>query len=159
MLLNEPTPHQTRPAAATAAAASGTRDLPAVEVDGRAAPPRANAEADTVAFTAVDAAGASMSNGASNGASNGVHVDRDADADEDAGTDRDSRSDDGVREVPGPRSSAEAPTVGMEVVDAGSLSTIALDVEAVKRAVAESLEAPDATATVSLDVEIGRAHV
>jgi hypothetical protein len=195
MLLNEPTPHQTRPAAATAAAAPGTRDLPAVEVDAGAAPPRASAgggggarasaEADTVAFTAVDGAGAgagagtsngasngassgaaggngaATSNGASNGAgtSNGVHADRDADSDEDASADRDveadgdSRSDDGVSDaVPGPRSSAEAPTVGIEVVDSGSLSTIALDVEAVKRAVAEGLGIPDATATVSLDV-------
>ncbi|MEY9859630.1 hypothetical protein ABH935_005263 [Catenulispora sp. GAS73] len=154
MLLNEPTPHQTRPAAATAAAGPATRDLPAVEVDGRAAPPRASAEADTVAFTAVDAAGAGNGAATSNGARNGVHVDRDADSDEDASADGDARSDGGVNgEVPGPRSSAEAPTVGTEAVDSGSLSTIALDVEAVKRALAEGLEASDATATVSLDVE------
>lgn len=112
MLLNEPTPHQTRPAAASAPAAPSARELPAVEVDGAtAAKLRAasSAEADTVAFTAVEGGGGADSGSVSGG----------------AGGDAD----------------------GSDATDA--VDTVALDVAAVKRAMAESIA--DA-ATVSLNV-------
>jgi hypothetical protein len=111
MLLNEPTPHhQTRPAAAGAAAS--TRRLPPVEVDGAPAqPPRARGG------------------------------DGDSDLERTAET----------------RSTANDPTVGIELVDGtDAVKTVALDVEAVKRAVAEGIALPDATATVSLNVEAVR---
>lgn len=111
MLLNEPTPHhQTRPAAAGAAAS--TRRLPPVEVDGAPAqPPRARGG------------------------------DGDSDLERTAET----------------HSTANDPTVGIELIDGtDAVKTVALDVEAVKRAVAEGVSLPDATATVSLNVEAVR---
>ncbi|MEY9889123.1 hypothetical protein ABIA31_002771 [Catenulispora sp. MAP5-51] len=55
------------------------------------------------------------------------------------------------------RSTANDPTVGIELVDGtDAVKTVALDVEAVKRAVAEGISLPDATATVSLNVEAVR---
>lgn len=168
MLLNEPTPRHTRPA--TAATAS-TRELPPVDLDGAPTPPRRSlAEADTVAFTAVDAgavsksagagAGASASNGAASSAdddgasSDGADVDSGdgGEASASAGADSDDTAELSAESVP--RSNTEAPTVGIEqvVLPPDGTETVALDVEAVKRAVAEGLAASDATATVSLDV-------
>jgi hypothetical protein len=151
MLLNEPTPHQTRPAAATAAAAGSTRELPPVEVDGAPTPARANgAQADTIAFSAVDA-------GSANGSSAGsAHRSGASSANGSGGASPDSEVSAAAEDGESPRtSSAQAPTVGIVTVGGGAdvLSTVALDVDAVKRALAEGRAAADATDTVSLDVE------
>jgi hypothetical protein len=177
MLLNEPTPQQTRPGTATAtAAAASTRELPAVEgveaveaVDRAAAPTRGggSAEAETVAFAPVtvadtgadDGAGASDGAGSSDGADlrngadepggGGASPGRETDASVDSDTSTEAVSD---VETEDQRMKAEAPTVGIELVrvDSNAIETVALDVDAVNRAVAES--SPDATPTVSLSV-------
>lgn len=142
MLLNEPTPHQTRPAAATAAAPGSTRELPPLEVDGAPTPARASsAQADTVAFTAVDAGSANGSGASSANGSSGATDSEVSAAAEDGGSPS--------------MSSALAPTVGIVTVGGSPdvLSTVALDVDAVKRALAEGRAGADATDTVSLDVQ------
>lgn len=234
MLLNEPSPHSTRPAAATAAAVPGTGEMPAIEVDGALAPPRASAEADTVSFGAVNgrgkgdgsgsgdgadmqrdaeahsvdelksgyeansgdeaSAGSLSGDGAWAGSASGTGSGADADGGASAGVD--GSASDGATADAAPASAAAADyatadgapanaaaadyatadgdgatadaaaadyaTADYATADAAAaeggrdaISTVALDVEAVKRAVAEglSVSAADAISTVSLDVE------
>lgn len=167
MLLNEPSPHSTRPAAATAAAVPGTVELPAVEVGGALAPPRASAEADTVSFGAVDRNGNVSGAGSGGAARPGQDGETTSSADPEAGSDASAGS---VSSTSAGADSQGAESAG-EDADAGdgvssgqsanadgggrdATSTVALDVEAVKRAVAEGMavSTPDTTSTVSLDV-------
>lgn len=158
MLLNEPTPHQARPAAATAAAAASTRELPPIEVDGAPTPARTNgAQADTVAFTAVDAG---STNGSGANGSGGASPDSEVSAAAEDGESPGISSTSGISGTSG-TSSAGTPTVGIVTVGGSPdvHATVALDVDAVKRALAEgraaadATDAMDATDTVSLDVE------
>jgi len=133
MLLNEPTPHPPHQTTATAAAPPSARGIPPLELD--AAARAATAEADTVAFTAVErdeaegrrdggesSTGSAGSNGVGSDAGNGV------------------AAGDGA----GVSASGAEPESG---ADSDAISTVSLDVDEVKRATAS-----DATATVSLNV-------
>jgi hypothetical protein len=123
MLLNEPSHHSTRPAAASAAAVPGNgapsqgSDGPAVEIDGAQVPSRASAEADTVSFVAMDAE-------ADTEVEADTKVDADVRADGDAGSEGSGGTEGSAGEDASPASDA--------------MSTVALDVEAVRRAVAQA---------------------